>query len=54
MSVVLSECHVVSNSMYADDLVLLAPSAAGLSLLLSACSYYGTEFDVKYNSAKTM
>ena len=26
---------------YTDDLVLLAPSAAGLSLLLYACSYYG-------------
>ena len=39
--------------MYADDLVLLAPSAAGLSLLLSACSYYGIEFDVKFNSAKS-
>ena len=39
--------------IYADDLVLLSPSAAGLSLLLSACSYYGIEFDVKYNSAKS-
>ena len=28
-------------------------SAAGLSLLLSACSYYGIEFDVKFNSAKS-
>ena len=36
-----------------DDLVLLVPSAAGLSLLLSACSYYGIEFDVKFNSAKS-
>ena len=39
--------------MYANDFVLLAPSAAGLSLLLSACSYYGIEFDVKFNSAKS-
>ena len=39
--------------MYADDLVLLAPSAAGLSLLLYACSYYGIECDVKFNSAKS-
>ena len=30
-------------------MVLLAPSAAGLSLLLSACSYYGIEFDAKSN-----
>ena len=42
-----------NHLMYADDLVLLAPSAAGLSLLLSACSYYGIEFDVKFNSAKS-
>ena len=32
---------------------LLAPSDAGLSLLLSACSYYGIAFDVKFNSAKS-
>ena len=50
-------CYVgasfVNHLMYADDLVLLEPSAAGLSLLLSACSYYGIEFDVKFNSAKS-
>ena len=45
---------LVNNLMYADDLVLLAPSAAGLFLLLQyACSYYGIEFDVKHNSAKS-
>ena len=44
---------LVNHLMYADDLVLLAPSAAGLSLLLSECSYYGIEFDVKFNSAKS-
>ena len=44
---------LVNHLMYADDLVLLAPSAAGLSFLLSACSYYGIEFDVKYNSTKS-
>ena len=44
---------LVNHLMYADDFVLLAPSAAGLSLLLSACSYYGIEFDMKFNSAKS-
>ena len=39
---------LVNHLMYAHYLVLLAPSAAGLSLLLYACSYYGVEFDVKY------
>ena len=32
---------LVNHLMYADDLVLLEASAAGLSLLLYACSYYG-------------
>ena len=45
---------LVIHLMYADDLVLLAPSAAGLSLLLSACSCYGIEFDVKFNSCDDM
>ena len=44
---------LVNHLMYADDFVLLAPSAAGLSLLLSAGPYYGIEFDVTYNSAKS-
>ena len=39
--------------MYADDVVLLFPSAMGLSLLLSVCSAYGIEHDIKYNSAKS-
>ena len=39
--------------MYADDLVLISPSAMGLSLLLSVCSAYGIEHDIKYNSAKS-
>ena len=40
-------------SVYADDLVLLSPSAAGLSILLSICSTYGIEYDVMYNSTKS-
>ena len=32
---------LVNHLMYADDLVLLSPSAAGLSILLSICSTYG-------------
>ena len=33
---------LVNHLMYADDLVLLSPSAAGLSI----CSTYGIEYDV--------
>ena len=40
---------LVNHLMYADDLVLLSPSAAGLSILLSICSTYGIEYDVMYN-----
>ena len=43
---------LVNHLMYADDLVLLSPSAAGLSILLSICSTYGIEYDVMYNSTK--
>ena len=39
--------------MYADDLAILAPSHVGLSMLLSVCSDYGLEHDIKFNSAKS-
>ena len=39
--------------MYADDLVLTAPSSMGSSMLLSMCSKRGIEHDIKYNSAKS-
>ena len=45
---------LVNHLMYANDLVLLSPSAAGLSILLSICSTYGIEYDVMYNSTKVM
>ena len=44
---------LINYLMYADDLVLLSPSVMGLSLLLSVCSAYGIEHDIKYNSAKS-
>ena len=37
--------------MYADDLVIVAPSHVGLSMLLSLCSDYGLEHDIKLNNA---
>ena len=39
--------------MCADDLVLITPSAKGMSVLLYACSEYGIEHDIKYNSTKS-
>ena len=44
---------LVNHLLYADDLVLLSPSTAGLSILLSICSTYGIEYDVMYNSTKS-
>ncbi len=35
---------------YADDSVLLSPSATGLSLLLHVCVNYGLEHDIRFNS----
>ena len=45
--------ELINNLMYADDLVILAPSHVGLSMLLSVCSDYGLEHDIKFNSAKS-
>ena len=45
---------LVNYLMYADNLELLSPSAAGPSLLLPICSTYGIEYDVMYNSANVM
>ena len=44
---------LINNLMYADDLVLMAPSSLGLSILLSVCSEYGIEHDTKYNCTKS-
>ena len=39
--------------MYADDLVLISPSSAGLSQLLRECEKFGTRHDVKSNAKKS-
>ena len=39
--------------MYADDLVLISPSSAGLSQLLRECEKFGTRHDLKYNAKKS-
>ena len=40
--------------MYADNIVLLSPSATGLSLLLHVCGKYGLEHDIRFNSKKSV
>ena len=34
--------HLINHIMYADDLVLISPSSAGLSQLLRECEKFGT------------
>ena len=43
----------MNHLMYADDIVLLSPSATGLSLLLHVCGNYGLENDIIFNSKKS-
>ena len=44
--------RIVNHLMFADDLVVLCPSSAGLQQLLRVCSQYGTDF--KYNAKKSI
>lgn len=48
----IGDCNV-NHLMYADDLVLIAPSSKGLKNLLSVCERYGTSHDIKYNHKKS-
>ena len=43
----------VNHLMYADDLVLIAPSAGGLNSLLKICGVFGTINAVKFNPVKS-
>ena len=43
----------VNHLMYADDIVLLAPSLSGLQKLITECELYGTLHDIKFNAEKT-
>ena len=45
--------HLINHIMYADDLVLISPSSAGLSQLLHECEKFGTRHDLKYNAKKS-
>ena len=44
---------IVNHLVYADDLVLMAPSSTGLPMLLSVCSEYVIEHDIKCNCTKS-
>ncbi len=44
---------VVNGKWYADDLVILVPSVAGLSKLLSICEIFGESNDIISNQKKS-
>ena len=44
---------VINHLMYADDIVLLSPSAQGLQKLADATYKYGTENDIIFNGTKS-
>ena len=44
---------LINYLMYADDFVILAPSVAGLSKLLSICEIFGESNDIIFNQKKS-
>ena len=44
----------VNHLMYADDLTLLSPSAKGMQKLLDICQSFAIEFDILYNTTKSV
>ena len=51
------ECHMGSRFAgalaYADDITLLAPCKSALSILVSVCEKYASEFDILFNGSKS-
>jgi len=43
----------VGSMAYADDLVLLAPTAMAMSRMLSICNSFAIEFSMSFNASKT-
>ena len=44
---------IINHFMYADDIVLISPSSAGLKRLIDTCQQYGIQNDIKFNSQKS-
>ena len=45
--------NVINHLMYADDIVLLSPSAKGMQRLLDQAYAHGCEYDLLFNSQKS-
>ena len=43
----------INNLCYADDMVLISPSASGLQSLIDCCCNYAADHDIIYNETKT-
>ena len=39
--------------IYADDIALMAPSHAGLQILMNICSEFGLQWDISFNPNKS-
>ena len=44
---------IINHLLYADDIVLFAPSAKGLQILLDVCSNFAVEHDNIFNNTKS-
>ena len=45
---------VVNHLYYADDLVLVSPTASGMNELLQVCEHFSEKFGLKFNEQKTV
>ena len=45
--------EIINHLMYADDLVVMAPSVAGLLKLLRICELFGASHDMIFNQKKS-
>ena len=43
----------INHLLYADDIVLVSPSSAGLKRLLEVCEIFGKENDILFNATKS-
>ena len=45
---------LINHLMYADDVVLIAPSMKGLQKLIDHCFLYGQDHNISFNTTKTV
>ena len=44
---------IINHLLYADDIVLISPSSAGLKKLLEVCEHFGKDNDILFNATKS-